>query len=63
MTRVPLVSKRTPATSRKVCPAFAHTVIHLPLPGEPQLMSRPESSGPASRPADASAKETEPEQS
>ena len=63
VTRVPLVSKRTPATSRKTWPGFVHTVIHLPLPGRPQLMSGPDASGPSSRPAEASAKETEPEQS
>ena len=38
-------------------------VTHLPLPGSPQLISGPEAIGPSSRPAAASAKETEPEQS
>ena len=63
VTRVPLVSKRTPATTRKTWPGLDQIVIQRPGPGEPQLIRRPESRGPASRPAEASAKETEPEQS
>src|SRR3954447_12143797 len=57
------VSNRIPATSRKTWPPLAKIVTHLPGPGSPNDMSWPDVSEADSSPADASTKETDPEQS
>src|SRR3954469_24447735 len=58
-----IVSKRSPATTMNAWPWLAKTVTHLPGPALPQDMNDVESIWLLSRPADASANETEPEQS
>ena len=63
VTRWPEVSKRIPATSMNTWPGEDQTVTQRPRPGSPQDIRGPDAIGAASRPAAASAKETEPEQS
>ena len=57
------VSNRRPATYMNVWPGAANTVIHLPGPGLPQLISCPDVTVVFSRPAAANTKLSEPEQS
>ena len=57
------VSKRSPAMYMNVCPLLANTVIHLPGPGLPQLISSPEVIVVLRIPAAANTKLIEPEQS
>jgi hypothetical protein len=45
------------------CPSLAQIVTHLPLPGSPQDISCPDVNVELRSPAEASANETEPEQS